>query len=223
MRIVPAFLVAAFLFIFIAAEPAAAQTKLGIRGGATISEISVDSDGVEPEFDSRTGLTLGAYLDIPLSGGLSFQPGIGLAQKGAKLSDTVDGEEVSLGINLDYIEVPLLFRFAFPTSGSLGVHLLAGPALAFEVGCGLAFEGEGASLDIDCDQGGEEDFEVDTESFDYGAMFGAGITFPLGGMTGTLEALYNLGLANIAGGDGEDTSKNRTIYLTAGIQIPLGG
>lgn len=222
MRIVPAFLVAALLFI-VAAEPTAAQMKLGIRAGATISDLSIDTEGVGPDLDSRSGLALGAYLDIPLSGGLYFQPGIGLAQKGAKLSDTVEGEEISLGINLDYIEVPLLFRYAFPTSGSLGVHLLAGPALSFESGCGLAIEGEGVSIDIDCDQGAEEDFEVDTESFDFGAMFGGGITFPLGGVTGTLEALYNLGLANIAGGEGEDTSKNRAFYLTAGIQIPIGG
>lgn len=223
MRIVPAFLVAALLFV-VTAESAAAQMTLGLRAGATVSDLSLDSEGIEPEFDSRRGFTIGAYLDMPLSGGLFFQPGIGFAQKGAKLNDEVDGEDVSLGINLDYIEVPLLFRYAFATTGALGVHVLAGPALAFESGCALAIEGEGASIEIDCDQtGSEDDFEVDTESFDIGAMFGGGITFPLGGVTGTVEALYNLGLRNIAGGDGGDSSKNRAFYVTAGIQIPIGG
>lgn len=223
MRTVSAFFFAAFLFVA-AAESTAAQMQFGVRAGATISDISLDSDGIEPAFDSRTGFNLAAYLDIPLSGGLFFQPGLGFTQKGAKLTGEFEGEEISVGINLDYVEVPLLFRYAFPTTGSLGVHLLAGPAFSFESGCTLEIESEGVRIEADCDQSsGEDEFEADTESFDYGAMFGGGLTFPIAGATGTFEALYNAGLRNIAGGGGEDSSKNRALYITAGIRIPIGG
>ncbi len=223
MRIVSAFLFTAVLVAVAPTERASAQMELGVRVGVTVSDISLDSDGIEPAFDSRSGFNLAAYLDVPLGGGLSFQPGLGFTQKGAELNDDIEGEEVSLGLHLDYLEVPLLFRYAFPTTGSLGVHLLAGPALAFESGCSLVVEGEGASVEIDCDEtGAEDDFEVDTESFDFGAMFGAGLAFPLGGVTGTVEALYNVGLRDVGGDGGDESAKNRALYLTAGIRIPIG-
>ncbi len=220
MRALAVCLAAALLFA--SADVASGQISLGVRVGATLSDISVDSDGIEPEFDSRTGFSLGAYLDLPLSGNLFFQPGIGLAQKGAKLTEEEQGEEISLGINLDYVEMPLLFRYAFSTTGALGVHLLAGPALAFESSCTVKLEADGLDIEADCDQAGDEDIEVDTESFDFGAMFGGGVSFPLGGVRGTLEALYNVGLKNVAGGDDSDTSKNRAFYLMAGLRIPIG-
>lgn len=202
-----------------AAAPLSAQRALGFRAGASLANLSLDVSGEEPDLSSRTGFHVGAYMDIPLSGNLFFQPGFGLTQKGAEIS----ADEGTIGLHIDYLEIPLLFKYAFPTSGSLGVHVMGGPALAFELSCDISLEAEGFSADFACDEGDAEDVEIGTKSFDVGALLGGGVSFPMGGVRLTLEGFYNLGLANIVDDAADDeTAKNRALYLTAGVAFPVG-
>lgn len=208
-----------------AAQPLLAQTTFGFKAGASISDLSFDTDEVAPDLESRVGILLGATVDVPLASGLWFQPGLSFVQKGAEITGEFEGgEEVTVALDLDYVEMPLLLKYVFPTTGSLGVHLFAGPALAFEVGCKVGLASEGIDVSIDCDQGEDEGFEVTTKSFDLGALVGGGVSVPMGGASLLFEASYNFGLANIADTDeGEDDSvKNRALYLSAGIAFPMG-
>jgi hypothetical protein len=52
-------------------------------------------------------------------------------------------------------------------------------------------------------------------------MFGAGLAFPAGPGSVVVDGRFNLGLMDVA--DDETISfKHRTLYFTAGYQIPLG-
>lgn len=203
-------------------QPLSAQMDIGFRAGASIADVSLDTEGVGPDLSTTTGFVGGVFLDIPLTSNLYFQPGLGFAQKGAEVSDDFEGEEVTFGVNLDYIEVPLLLKYAFPTSGSLGVHVYGGPALSFETTCEFSFESDEFGADVACDAEGS-DLELTTKSFDLGAMFGGGIAFPVGRASILVDAFYNLGLTNIDdNAEGDDSLKNRAIYITGGVSIPLG-
>lgn len=203
-------------------QPASAQVSLGFRGGASISDFSLESDEVAPDLDSSTGLLLGAFVDVPLATNLSFQPGLQYVQKGAEVSAVEDGMEVSLGIDLAYLEIPLLLRYAFPTDGPVGVHLFAGPALGFEASCEVGVEGGGFRASFDCDQGEEVDFAFDTKSLDVGALFGGGLSFEAGPGALLVEGSYNLGLTNLAeDADEGESVKNRAFYVTAGYTFPI--
>jgi hypothetical protein len=198
------------------AVPAAAQTQIGLRAGVSIADLSVDDDEFEP--DSKTGFLAGAFVELPLGGNLSFQPGASFVQKGAEESDG----DATLSLELNYIEFPLLFKYAFPTTGSVGVHLSAGPAVAFETSCKVSVEGTGVELNIGCDEGDSYDIEVETTSVDIGAMLGGGLAFDVGRAQLMVDAFYNFGLKNIDDTGGDESVKNRAIYATVGASFPVG-
>lgn len=211
------------LLAVVAAQPASAQVALGFRAGASVSDLSLEAEGMEPDLDSSTGFLVGAFLDVPLSGNLFFQPGLQYVQKGAEMNENFEGEDFTFGIELTYVEVPLLLKYVFPTGGAVGVHLFGGPALGFETGCEIGIEGGGFDASVDCDEGAaEEDIEIDTKSFDFGALFGGGVSFQAGPGSLLVEGGYNLGLANLADDAGDDSSaKNRAFYVTAGYAFPI--
>ena len=213
----------ALALMSLAAHPVSAQVSIGGRIGASISDLSVDTRDVPPDLDSKTGLVVEAFADIPLSPGLSFQPGIQYAQKGASATDTSEGQEFTLELSFDYVEVPLLLRYAFPTTGALGVSLYGGPSLAFEASCEVTLQGTSVTLTIGCDEGGQQGVEVNTKSFDLGVLFGGGISVPAGPGRLTVDVSYDMGLTNISSDAQDDESvKNRAFYITAGMALPVG-
>ncbi len=202
-------LLGALLVALTVAAPASAQTVLGIRGGVNFASLGGDdADGL----DSRTAIHVGATVLFPLSEVLGLQVGGLYSQKGAEASEG----GVTAAIELGYFEVPVLLRYAFPSEGAASFHLLAGPAVGFEVGCSISGSSGSGSASIDC-----SDAELDTKSVDFGLTGGLGLDFQASeGLTITVDGLYNLGLANIA--DGGD-AKNRVFMLQAGVGFPLGG
>jgi hypothetical protein len=85
-------------FLILASNTVSAQ-KWGIRAGANFSDVNVD--GLDT--DSKTGLYVGVYKEIPLVGGLLFvQPELQYSQEGFS-TDFGDAK-------LDYLTVPILAK-----------------------------------------------------------------------------------------------------------------
>ncbi|MDT8340023.1 MAG: porin family protein [Longimicrobiales bacterium] len=193
------------------AAPAAGQAVLGFHGGVNIADLGGDDVS---DTDTRTGLNVGASVLFPLSGNWGLYLEGSYSEKGAEFSD-VDG---SGALNLDYLEFPVLLRYGIPTSGPVGFHLYGGGALSFELTCELEGSGGGITATADC-----EDVDVETKTTDFGLMGGAGIDFRVAeGITGVLDAFYNLGLTSIDDSAADDDVKNRTFTIRAGVAIPLG-
>ena len=152
------------------ALPAAAQPSFGIKVGvnaASISDIDEDfgdDDDGFVETQSRLGLTIGVTADIPFTPSLSFRPELLYVQKGfttdfdipAGVFDPDEGLDGSVTSEVDYLEVPLLLAYTFPTSSPLEIAIEAGPTLAYKLRTGVGCSGD---FDEEC----EEDDEFDDE------------------------------------------------------------
>ena len=200
------------------AAPLSAQTTLGVRGGVSIAEISIDEEGESINFDSRTGFVGGGFANFQLGETFFVQPELLYAQKGAK--DALDSS-VDATIKLDYLSIPVLFGAAFGIGdGGVTPRIFAGPEVSFELSCKVSAEVEGISASADCSEN-----ELQTKSVDFGLVFGAGVGIPVGSFEIVLDGRYDLGLTDIEDSDSEfDTSaKNRAWQFTAGVGFPVGG
>ena len=112
-----------------------AQAELGIRGGLNFATFGGDD---ADDADSRTALNVGGFVTLPVSSVFGIQIGAGFTSKGAE--ETEDGTTVSF--KLSYIEIPVLAKISVPSTGNVGLHFLAGPAISFRTSCSLDAEGE---------------------------------------------------------------------------------
>jgi hypothetical protein len=187
------------LFIIISATTLHAQdaVKTGAKGGLNFASIS---DG----FDTRTGFVVGGFakFNIPDSP-LSIQPEALYSQQGG----VQNGNEV----RLDYLQVPVLFKFAMSQAGTVEPNLFAGPY----AGLRLIAEQDGGGF-----LGGSSNIENQTESVDYGLAFGGGLDIEVGNSIFTMDARYNFGLADVFN---ESDGKHRVFSITFGISLPSGG
>lgn len=193
-----------------AAGPLAAQASIGLKAGLTASTLSGDdADGAK----TRTGVSGGIFVNLPLSPNFSIQPEALYMSKGADF-DAFDNDEVG-SVKLQYIEVPILLKYAFG-AGPLRPSLFAGPSIAFKTSCEIEFEGLGS---FDC----EDDVDVGAvKSTDFGAVAGLGLEYDMGGMSLLADARYGFGLTNIDDTGSDSDVKNRGWTFLAGFSIPLG-
>ena len=200
-----AVLVAAALFFGVASDVQA--QAFGIRGGANFSNFSGDAaDDLNAE--TRTGLVGGVFLNLNPAGFWSIQPEALFSQMGAESGE--DNE-----ISLNYIQVPVLARVNFAgMAGGVRPHFLIGPAVAFNLGCDIVDEGE----DFDC-----EDADLDVKSFEFAAVFGAGVGLPVGGGEFTVDGRLYQGLTNVFDSEDDDGDlKNDSWQVLAGFTFPFG-
>ncbi|MGH7668714.1 MAG: porin family protein [Gemmatimonadaceae bacterium] len=189
--------------------PVAAHAQLplphpsfGLVGALNVASFGgSDASGL----DSKVGFSLGGFVRIPMAPMWSFQPELEYAGKGAKASGG------SGTIDLSYVEMPLLFRVASPSSPAGQLFGEFGPALAFKVDCTISASSGGVSASESCADAGS-----DAKSFDVGGMVGAGYEFPMGSHALSIGVRYNYGLVELS--SGSDT-KNRNLQFVAGLRF----
>ena len=93
-------------------------TKYGVRAGYNISNLDFKDTPLQGN-DHRNGFAIGFFGEFGLSKGVAIQPEIQFSSEGA------DPEE----LQLDYIQVPALFKFRLGEK----FHLLAGPQAGVKV------------------------------------------------------------------------------------------
>jgi opacity protein-like surface antigen len=182
------------------AAPVAAQSGIRLIAGVTSTSLSYEfEDGTEADdIASRTGFAVGLGIERAAGGGLTFAPELLYAMKGAN-------EEGGDGYyKLSYLEVPLLFRYAFASGGSATPYLTAGPTVSFLASCTVGDDDDSSS----CDDAFGPDNSY--KSIDYGVTVGAGVKFNRFGVS----ARYTMGLANITEADC-CTEKNKALMLLA--------
>lgn len=132
-------------------------TKYGVRAGLNISNLDFKPDA-NFENKHRNGLMIGFFGEYGLSKGISLMPEIQFSSEGGK------DEE----LRLDYIQVPVLFKFRL----SEKFHIGAGPQVGIKV----------------------HEYEDGVKNFAYSGV--GGIEFKLSHQL-FLDARYTVGLANI--------------------------
>jgi opacity protein-like surface antigen len=182
--------------------------SFGLKGGINIANLSGDEF---EDFDTRTGLTVGAVLDINIPMlPIGIESGIYYTQKGVSFSESIDffGEMMDFKgkLKLDYIEVPVLAKISLGPPGPLSPHLLVGPYVGFNLNAEFDISSNGESE--------SEDISDDINSTDFGFLAGVGVDFNLGLTKLNIQARYTFGLNDIS--DDID-SRHRVLSLVAGI------
>lgn len=190
------------LFFFTMSGTLLAQdaVKTGAKGGLNFATIS------NGDFETRTGFVVGGFakFGIPDSP-ISIQPEALYSQQGGQLNGN--------NVKIDYLKVPVLFKFALAPGETVEPNLFAGPY----AGLRLMAEQEGGTGGL---FPGGSNIEDQTESVDYGFVAGAGIDIEVGNSIFTMDARYTFGMADVfTDGDG----KNRVFAVTFGISLPSNG
>jgi hypothetical protein len=183
------------LFAIIACISVSAQTskaKVGLVSGVTISNMNGTVGGVDVDYKSYVGYTVGMVVDAPFKKGhFSFQPGLHYTQKGAQTFDVKNQEDY---IALRYADLSL--NLVYNTHGDKGgsFYFGAGPQIGanlpskkvtvllpseVKTESNIAFGNEAAS---------------DFRGIDWGANIIAGYTLKCGA---TFALNYNFGIRNL--------------------------
>ncbi len=163
------------LLVLIAAASAmfaSAQIHFGIKAGYNLANLP--SSPVQPSVSSKSDFNAGVLASIPLFSSCSLQPEIMYSGQGDAFTSTY----ISGKSNLDYLNIPVLFKYQH----SSGLFAESGPQL-------------GILLSSKASAGGNTfDNKSTTKSTDFSWAFGIGYKLPLG--LG-IDARYNLGLTNL--------------------------
>lgn len=159
--------------MFLACAANAQNVRLGVKAGANFS--TVNTNGNDPAWGSRTGAHAGLLAHIHLNKNWAIQPELVYSMQGAKM--TVAGGQMQT-INLSYVNVPILVQYMFDN----GFRLQTGPQVGF-----LA----AANTKVGTTHTSNKEF---FNSTDFSWAFGAGYLSNIG--LG-VDARYNLGLNDI--------------------------
>jgi hypothetical protein len=219
---------------FFSAFQSFAQLSIGARAGVRFAKmdgledaiLDIDNMDLELEFNTLLGVETGAIIAYQFSPLFSLQGEITYVQKGAEFSfeESLVGQNFKsvMTLNINYLEFAPLAKFSFG-DGIVDAFVQAGPSIGYglngELKTSFTFDGLTETETDDLD------FEEDGFSrTDFGAIFGAGVTFNLGTVNLFVDGRYSLGFTNINDGDDEaeiDVT-NRGMSATVGVLIPLG-
>ena len=197
-----------------------AQT-FGLKAGLNLSNMleKDNDDTYSNDYKMNPGFHIGGSFDIPINDLLSFESGLLLTTKGARVEEEDMGFSLKAKINLYYLDIPLTLKASHEISEGLKLFGAVGPY----VGIGLI-----GKTKVTFEFLGEEDTEVedvkwgsnensdDVKRLDMGLTFGAGVEIK----SIMLGISYDLGLANISSyQDNGATRKNKVLKFSIGYRF----
>lgn len=203
------------LLVTVGSVAAQAQTtpSFGIKAGVVSSGMRGDAvDNLKSLLDftngkvttsNRTGIFVGGYANIPLSGGISVEPGIYYSQKGYEMKGELGikgieflGANAKAQLKADYIDVPILLK---ANVGS-GFQIFAGPQFSYLSSAKLATKASVLGINLL-----NKTFDATNQfnRWDMGVTAGVGYQFT-NGMN--ISAAYDYGLSKV------DANKNVNSY-----------
>lgn len=195
------------------------RTRVGVYGGLSVAnQVTIDpvyGDGYSD--NAKAGFIGGLSVSVPISYGWFVQPELNYTGMGTNYYDeTVNG---NVNLNLNYINLPVLFRYSQPFTG-FGV--LFGPQYGYLVSANTIPSG---SAKKDYEKG---DVLSEYKRSDLSGVVGLEYYFPNDGSGATqfgLSARYQFGLLNVNNGgvtyDDGSWAKlhNNAFFITAGVRF----
>ncbi|UII30990.1 PorT family protein [Fulvivirga ulvae] len=193
-----------------------AQVKLGVKAGANLADLTSSEDDFEVE--NRLSFHFGGYLELLITDRFSIQPELIFSGQGAKAeySETVEDFGFTYTysyedkVNLNYLNIPVLFKFSPTERFYIGGGPQAGVLLSAKNKFTYTFTGSGLSES----ESGEEDIIDELNQIDLSVAIGAGVELE-NGLNFSLR--YNYGLTDIAEENDGDPVRNSVIQATAGF------
>src|SRR5687767_10689683 len=132
------FIAACFLSMAVTAQVKPSPNKGGfmLKGGVNLANISTTENGRVDEANGITSFHVGVGIDLPLSDGLSLQPGLLLTGKGAKtqFGQPTNATYWKATSTPMYVELPLNLVGKIPLSEYTRFYIGAGGYAAAGVG-----------------------------------------------------------------------------------------
>ena len=181
------------------------QITFGARVGINIASqtTQVNSLDINLDSDDNVGFTIGGLVNIAITDAFSIQPELNYIQKGGEDEFELLGETTTTELNLNYIEIPVLAKYAFGPE-TFKVFVMAGPSIGY-----------GLNGETTIDDEESEDFDWDEEGAnrtDFGFQAGVGVQY----RNIFLDARYGFGLSDI-----EDLEDDVDV-TNEGINIGIG-
>jgi hypothetical protein len=181
-----------------------AGVSFGFKAGLSLSQHSgIEERDSEYSVSSswRTGFAAGVFLYLPVTSRFGIQQEVFYTQKGSSQDISVDILEIPsvlhVTYDMDYVEIPVFFRFDWYQWDRGAVYSLAGTALSFKVNDHYTLDGEiddgtqTVPLSADADMS-------EVEMFDYSFVYGMGVDFSLFGARLLLEYRFAMGWNSLA-------------------------
>ena len=191
--------------------------QLYIQGGLNGASLLVKEDGetISDDFKYRIGFNLGLVAEYPVSKSTYFQTGLIFSQKGYRLNEDFFGEDITAKVVLNYVDIPLTFKFASERSEQSSVYGLIGPYLSFGLQGKTKVTYDGDS-DSEVVEWGDDPEKDNFRRFDAGLKLGAGVD---AGQF-NIQASYSLGLAHISPYT-EDDYQVKHRYFQFSVLVPI--
>ena len=199
----------------LATVPAMGQgISLGFRSGLNSATESVSADtGID--IKSRTTFHLGGIVSMGIQERFALQIEGIFSEKGFTATEA----GITATFEFSYLQIPILAKVIVPTPPTSPVtpHFFAGPNFGFEVSCNITAEGGGGSASVGC-----EDTVVQTKGFDFGLLFGGGLSIGKEPVAFLVDVAFDFGLSNIDNTSGSsETMRNRTFMASVGLMVPI--
>ena len=202
-----------------------AQITYGVQAGVSIANWKGDalqslnnvvdlSNGIITT-KSKTGFTVGGYVNIPVSNKISFEPGLQYSQKGYTMQGNLKidalkflGANASAKVEANYIDVPLVLK----AEVAKGLSIYAGPQLSYLVKNNLHLNAGVLGISL---YNNKIDITDNFNRVDMGIAGGIGYKFDNGF---NIKAGYDYGLSKL---DKNNTFKayNRVAKITVGFSF----
>ncbi len=223
------FILAIGILLAVVCSASAQLINFRVEGAPAFSYSAVQAHGVNVIRDgSKLGYHVGAYVDVPIMGGIYVGSGLTFAMKGSKFAKKETGvieqikDYVGIGdsneITMHYLQIPVNIGYKLKVSPGLRLGIQTGPYFATALGGSYKRGIAGVIESYDIFKEGVTN--VTAKRFDFG--WGAAAMLYLGNYYGTVGADFGL-LKVTKEVSGSQTSANSSVdYRNAQVYIGLG-
>jgi hypothetical protein len=163
--------------------------------------------------EDREGGMIGGFIAERFGTLFALQGELLFTKKGGSVPVETQLGLVDVGVQLIYVEAPLLARVTLPVGTHLRPVVFGGGSFALSVGCEFQFEIQGALNQARCDQPGTG---LELSSTDWSGIFGGGVEYGWHRSAVRLELRRLIGLKNLVEGVEQ---KNRAWVVLFGINF----
>lgn len=214
--------------LFTGALSAQTGARLGFKAGYSMAtQYGIDDPNISYTVDSkfRHGFAGGIMVYFPITESFGIQQEVMYVMKGSRQDIKMDVPPMSTftEYNLNYLELPFVFRYTFVHLGNFKIYGSSGFAVSILLNGETKQEGS-------IDMGGNlipisySDKMEGVDIFDYGFIFGAGLDFKLLNKSCFFEYRFNLGwntlmMPTSETGDDPAPLRNQDYTFTLGFYL----
>lgn len=196
--------------------------EIGVEGGPNMIGLR-GNEALKKFHNQGLGFFGGLSFQYNLNESISLRTGVAFERKGSVMK--LDGYDVNGNFmgkitsytNLNYLTIPVLFRYSLGVGENIKVFANAGPYMGFLMADRLVMKGAG---DMKISEN-----ETQFQKTDFGISAGLGVLVPIGEKYSfSFEARNNLGLMDISTGPivNNGTIKTNALNFLVGFSYKLG-